>query len=310
MNLNTDPEFDAYSLNNTNDHYEKMKNDIQNAAINPVVTVWNNYIVDGHKQYKICQELHVPISVQPIHVYSKTDALIWICKNILSEPEYYTTQAIHYFAGKYYLLERSKIGYCGHNQFSSEEILYTDESKNTAKNIGQRISLQCGIAKSTVLKYSRLAKALDEIATISDTILHLFLEEYVIMSYETVVELSKLSRNEIQKAELYLGSIHDPHVSIDDIYRKLHLRSSPIRVKSKSLTKNHYEPPKIKSMPEYDPDSDFSSLIYTIPSWISSIDRVSSTASFEKISPSTKDKLIHQLVLLNTSLSEFTQRLE
>lgn len=310
LNLNTDPDFEAYSLSHTKDRYEKLTEDIQNQKLNPVVSVWENHILDGHKQFKICQELHHSISINQIPVYSKTDALIWICKHALSEKEYYTTQALHYFAGEYYLLERSKIGYCGHNQFSPEDTLYTDKSAKTAKNIGQRVSDECGIARSTVLKYSRLAKALDGIATISRTILHLFLEEYIIMSYDIVIELSKLSRSEIQKTELFLGSVHDPHVEIDDIYRKLRLKSSLNHTHNKATPRNHYSPPQIKNMPEYDPDSDFSSLIYTIPSWISSIERVSTNASFDQISPATKDKLIQQLVLLNTSLSKFSKRLE
>ena len=47
-------------------------------------------------------------------------------------------------------------------------------------------------------------------------------------------------------------------------------------------------------MPEYDPDAEISSINFTIPTWVSSINRLIST-DFNKITPKAKLKLINEL---------------
>ena len=50
----------------------------------------------------------------------------------------------------------------------------------------------------------------------------------------------------------------------------------------------------VKDMPEYDPDAEISSMIYTIPSWINSISRLIST-DFSKVTNNAKLKLLNEL---------------
>lgn len=52
-------------------------------------------------------------------------------------------------------------------------------------------------------------------------------------------------------------------------------------------------------MPAYDPDAGISSLELTIPSWITSIDRVRSTVDFSLVSRAARDKLAKHLIALN-----------
>ena len=56
----------------------------------------------------------------------------------------------------------------------------------------------------------------------------------------------------------------------------------------------------IKDMPEYDPDAEILSLALTIPSWVSSINRVLSSAKFSEISDSVRRKLTTALEELAT----------
>ena len=52
---------------------------------------------------------------------------------------------------------------------------------------------------------------------------------------------------------------------------------------------------QIKQMPEYDPDAELSSLSFTIPSWVRTIERTANNANFIASSDSAKDKLRCQL---------------
>ena len=51
----------------------------------------------------------------------------------------------------------------------------------------------------------------------------------------------------------------------------------------------------IRKMPVYDPDSDISSLIYTIPAWINSVNRAQVKTDFQKISVTAKERTLVQL---------------
>jgi hypothetical protein len=62
--------------------------------------------------------------------------------------------------------------------------------------------------------------------------------------------------------------------------------------------------PAIKTMPTFDPDAEVAGLTLTIPSWTSSIERTKSTADFNIISSSAKDKLEEALEALQRKVQE------
>ena len=58
----------------------------------------------------------------------------------------------------------------------------------------------------------------------------------------------------------------------------------------------------IKDMPVHDPDAEISSLVLTIPSWVSSIDRACSLSNLGEISNNARCKLIKELVTLRETI--------
>ena len=91
-----------------------------------------------------------------------------------------------------------------------------------------------------------------------------------------------------------------------DIDKESHIRSSDI---SKALSHRAVADPlpaskaksfddsdlPIRKMPVYDPDSDISNLIYTIPAWINSVNRAQTNTDFQKISVAAKERTLAQL---------------
>ena len=60
--------------------------------------------------------------------------------------------------------------------------------------------------------------------------------------------------------------------------------------------------PSIKDMPQYDPDSEVASLALTIPSWISSMKRVSNASDMSKVSDNAKARLRNELDRLGNAI--------
>ena len=65
--------------------------------------------------------------------------------------------------------------------------------------------------------------------------------------------------------------------------------------------------PSIKDLPQYDPDSEAASLALTIPSWISSMNRISNAGDMSKFS---KDKLRNELDQLGDAISDMYDMLK
>lgn len=69
------------------------------------------------------------------------------------------------------------------------------------------------------------------------------------------------------------------------------------------------QPPKaeIKNMPKFDPDAEISSLSLTIPSWISSIERVKKVSGITGSTVGAREKLTNTLLDLRTSIDDMIE---
>lgn len=59
---------------------------------------------------------------------------------------------------------------------------------------------------------------------------------------------------------------------------------------------------KVKETPVYDPDADISSLAYTIPAWVSSLERTFSLVDFNKITPQARLRVQDELKKLKETI--------
>ena len=62
-------------------------------------------------------------------------------------------------------------------------------------------------------------------------------------------------------------------------------------------------------MPEYDPDSTAIELCLTIPSWISSIQRMDNNTKMDEVSTQTKEKLHQNLIDLRFKITSIIAKL-
>jgi hypothetical protein len=66
----------------------------------------------------------------------------------------------------------------------------------------------------------------------------------------------------------------------------------------------------VKTMPDYDPDAELTSLTLTIPSWISSVCRSHKNADFQNASKEAKSNLAKQLTMLTEKAAVILAALE
>jgi len=72
--------------------------------------------------------------------------------------------------------------------------------------------------------------------------------------------------------------------------------------------RNKDEAPRVsvKDTPAYDPDAQINALAYTIPSWVSMIDRVFTASDFNEVSPNALDKLTGEMIKLSATAETVT----
>jgi len=263
--------------------YKQLEENIVKDGCREPLCIWKNTIIDGHNRYEICTRLQIPFFTQEIELDNKDKVMAWICANQLGRRNI-SEETRRYLIGKRYETEKN-LGvknYSGKNQHSENEVSATIYHKpQTQENRGltaERIGKEYNIAQATVRKYAHYAKTIDNLSKKEPELISDVLSGKVKISYENIAKLSKKPYRTVNNVKSQLSN-HNNFVSYSEARRVI-----PARLK-----------PTIKDMPVYDPDAEISSLTFTIPSWISSINRALSIADFSKASENAKTKLQNEL---------------
>ena len=90
------------------------------------IAIWNGVILDGHNRYDICRRRGIPFTTVEVPVYSREEALAWICANQLGKRNI-SEETRRYLIGKRYTMEKMIGAHnpSGRNQHSKEEVRAT-----------------------------------------------------------------------------------------------------------------------------------------------------------------------------------------
>lgn len=166
----------------------------------------------------------------------------------------------------------------------------------TAKKIGKEYNISHG----TVEKYSRFAKSIDVIDKKVPGMADFLMSGKLKISHSNIEEISKLSPKQIKQLFVSIES-YGQNTPPGMIRREF------------SNIKSHSNVPlaEIKKVPKYNPDSELTTLYYTIPSWCESISSTQRKVDFNAVSSEVKGKLINELKRLNKNvqsiLNEITE---
>ena len=277
--LKKDPEFQKLELKLSHEEYERLeKSIIANGCFSPI-HVWKGYIIDGYYRYEICQKHGIGFKTKTIVLRSKEEVISWICSRHLNKqniPE----ETRRYLIGRRYEAEKKSdnknISDIGQNM--------TDEMERKP-HIG-KVSVKLGheyhVSRSTVSRYFRCTKALDRLNEEIPGIAGKITDGKIKISQDNLIKLAKKPTEEILRV-------------LENSCRRKATEKKGKQIFEAHITDADFQfSPKgtVKDMPAFDPDVYVSSLILTIPSWISMIKRTAENSHAEMISRKAKKDLI------------------
>lgn len=295
--LKTDPDFQSLIPPLSRQAYEELELNIVCNGCREPIKVWGDYIIDGHKRYKICHEYEIEFNTEEILLKSREDAISWICADLLHNhelPENYQ----HYLIGRKYLAERTVgiMNITGTNQYTLDSSGRKPHSGVTATKIG----IEFHISHSTVSKYLQYAKAIDRLKAEFPDFGRKILYEEIKVSQDNIILLAKKQEDEIKR--IIANSAENGKVTTSDIEgRADHIEKAVIPVAAKAT---------VKDMPAFDPDAYVSSLTLTIPSWISSIKRTAANSDIKMLSVKARYdlvKVLNDLISISTTIKNILE---
>lgn len=248
------------------DEFEQLEENIKQYGCREPICVFKNTIIDGHNRYNICVKHNIPFYIQEIEFNSREEIIIWICANQLGRRNI-SLETKKYLIGKRYDAEkilqscRNKEGNNQYiNQLLPNENMYKGKNK-TAKRLGDEYN----ISHNTVKVYSRFAKSIDYLSS----------------------EDSEFCK------QIMKGDVKLTQQDVTDILSYLPSKINAVKQRAVADTNRKEQPKKfkVKDMPRYDPDGEIMSLVYTIPSWIGSMERILNKQDFNLSTEDAKQKL-------------------
>jgi len=297
--LKIDEEFKNYIPPLSSDERKQLEENLLQDGCREPICVWNKTILDGHNRYEICTRHQIPFKIVHIFLRSREEAIAWICANQLGRRNL-TDESRRYLIGKRYKMEQiiGAHNAVGTNQYTRKEVrpkmLPEPHFEESACRTRYRLGKEYRISHATVEKYRIYADAIDTLSRVEPELKPKILSGQIKISQDNTLELSRLPPSDVRRmsAELAEGDVS-------------YSGSRNIVPKRKKLRKQDYLPlPEIsvKSMPTYDPDAEMLSLVFTIPSWVSSIERARSSADFSEVSSSARQRLENELSRLRSAV--------
>jgi hypothetical protein len=260
------------------------------------LSVWNSTILDGHNRYEICTRLKIPFSFQRINLKNREEAIVWICVNQLARQDI-AEEMRKYLIGKRYETEKllGAHNVASVNQYAKKELgtkrFPDDPFGLTASWTRERLAEKYNVSQATMLNYGHYSRALDSLLAVVPELPPKILSGAVRISQSNIAHLSKLTGSEV---------IHLKQLVAEDAC--LLNNSAEIRRIFPSKQVNppllSMPPGSVKDMPSYDPDAEISSLTLTIPSWVSSINRIRAATNLKNTTKQAREKLKEELTNL------------
>lgn len=307
--LQSDEEMEILFPPHPEKDFEELEKDIIKNGCNKPLTVWRNILIDGHARFEICIKHNIRFLIKYVYFDTREEAIDFICTNQL-EKTFLTEEMRKYLIGKKYEMKKI-LGAMENYQSETYKSLKRSEFKTVSacrNHTATAIGLLYGLSYSTVYKYNIFTKMIDSLRTEHPTLVTLILSSHLKVSHSVLEEVVKLPSDEISKLEQNKKLTDSVKYSYKEIRNSIkpvtNHKKKTILSSSLSIEKKEVITPGIKNLPEYDPDADIKSLMFTIPSWISSIKRTKNVTIIDNTSLLAREKLITQLMNLQSSIDE------
>ena len=267
-----------------------LKQKLLSFGCNEPLLVWDGIILDGVNRYEICKNNSIEFRTESANITSKDEAIVFVCKQqLLREDLVYEMRK--YLIGRLY---RAEVNSKTTKTLDSNRIRrqYALGKSSRKQDIVLEVSSYLGISAVTIRKYGSFSKCIDNIWKNDPIIAKGILEGRIKISHENIMRLEACSAWELKLISSTVNHDNTSHIMSSDINKALSHKATVDLLPASKFDDSDLP---IRKMPVYDPDSDISSLIYTIPAWINSVNRAQVKTDFQKISVTAKERTLVQL---------------
>ena len=275
---------------------------MQMLAVEPdlrTVEVWNGYHLNDEFKFRKCLQMGLQVQLVNRDFPDDHHAAAYICSEQLKRKDL-TSEYKKYLIGQQYMYD---------------EHIYLVEhpgERNVKYRAAYRIGERFNIGGGTVLKYNRYAAAINTIFDQNKELALRILLKSTRVSHNNVIELSRLTGNELDSLEVSITENHLARLTFQDIRSEVksgHTRERADVSRKERREKKEQKHAGIRQMPVYNPDADVNSLCMTIGSWVSSMERVNRTVNYSMISRRATLELMKQLTILENTIGTLQKSL-
>lgn len=306
--LEIDDEFIYLKQPISDEAYAALERSILNDGCTEPILVWHGKIVDGIKRYRICTKYGIRIPIKHSPFKSKADVINYICKDQLLREDL-VNEMNKYLIGRLYQAEldvkAQAYTHIGSRRNESSRP-YIPGKVYKKREIAQDIADTLHISRGTVLKYEIFTKCIDSIREKEPAISQKILSGKLRISHENIIELERLPTKELKALNETLSKSNIDHITYSDIRHELIWKTLP-SVPAPPTRQQEDPNLPIRQMPAYDPDSDLATLMYTVPTWVSSIKRAHSNTDYEKATETAKTRVLEELTILRKTIQEIVR---
>jgi hypothetical protein len=282
--LKTDEEFRSLMPPSSRQEYEQLEQDILQHGCKEPIFAWGSLILDGNKRFEICTRHQLPFETIQVALAGRLEAMSWICTAALSKV-HMSIACRRYLIGKKFLLETEMASKRNHDSGDSPARRFSKIS------ICRLIGSKYGIHPRTIYGHARYAAALDRIRSVDHDLAESILAGRIKILAE---RLSAMSSCPLRNVKALCRDIAAGTAQAATSVK-------PSGMKRICLPANAGE---IKNMPIHDPDAALRILSLTMPTWVSSIRRVTDCLTIDGTTEDARLVLANELKgLLQASLA-------
>ena len=284
--LRIEPEFRRLVAPLTLIELKNMEDSLQSPDSAKEIRIWRNTLLVDYEYYDYCHMLQIPFSLINIPLANQEEAVAWICENQLHR-KCLTEEMKKYLIGKRSVTETA----LGAHEYATLKqrttrrayaIMKLAKYDSSATQTRERLGTEYFLSFGTIRKYEQYALGLDRILEISPEFVNEHLAGRLKVSHERLDALVLLSPSQLDaECRSILSDARQTKSGVKGRFP----RYSEMEKEEKAPSVS------IKDMPAYDPDAEISSLALTIPSWISTINRVRNTTTISETSEPARSRL-------------------
>jgi len=271
-----------------------LEEEILQRGFNQYFFVWHGCLLMNFDAFDICNKHNIKYRIKAKRYPSLEIAVSEVCKMHL-KLTVENDMMKKYLIGTRFHVEK-ELAKQQPQEFDGQ-FCYDDSAMKTR----ERLAKEFEVVAHTIYMYGVHAETLSSIADVSEELFLRIMKKEIKVSIETLQAILKLSptprQQTIEKLLKGGGNYNDT------------AKPAP-RTNGNNSGERIMGLQSIKEVPKYDPNAELKSLIYTVPTWMSSINRVMKVANMVESDSETKQKLRVELVSMIGVICDFLKEME